>query len=100
MIGEKSDFHQDCHKDDRTSYVLVNGRPSRAVRLTSGLPRGLVRGLKLWLLFSEDLDEIIVAEGLEYHEYADDSQVYGHCLDDPTETNQRTHKFTACISLT
>jgi hypothetical protein len=83
---------------DRTCFVLINDRRSRTVNLVCGVPQGSVLGPKFWLLYIKDLDRLITDEGLHYHGYADDSQIYGHCNVLQAEITQLSYKFTSCIS--
>ena len=63
-----------------TQYVRFNGDVSSTSVVQRGVPQGSVFGLVLFLLYSAGVINLIEKHGFSVHEYADDQQVYGHCL--------------------
>ena len=47
--------------------------------IQSGVPQGSVLGPILFSLYVSDIAGIVAAHGLSRHQYADDTQIYGHC---------------------
>ena len=47
--------------------------------IQSGVPQGSVLGPILFSLYVSDIAGIVAAHGLSSHQYADDTQIYGHC---------------------
>ena len=59
--------------DDRKQLVLVNGKASNWHKVTSGIPQGSVLGPVLFVLYINDLPEIIKSKCFMF---ADDTKVY------------------------
>ena len=60
----------------RSQFVEINDIKSSVRDLTVGVPQGSVVGPTLYLLCTTPLAEIIRSHGLDYHLYADDTQLY------------------------
>jgi hypothetical protein len=61
---------------DRTCQVIINGKTSQDKDLKYGVPQGSVLGPILFSIYMSPLGEIIKRHGLNYHIYADDTQIY------------------------
>ena len=61
---------------DRHHVVSIRGEHSESCLLHYGVPKGSVLGSQLFTVYTSPLGRIIRAHGLEYHLFADDSQMY------------------------
>ena len=57
-------------------YVHVEGEKSSVRSLTSGVPQGSLLGPVLYVLYTKTVADTIKAHKVEYHFYADDTQLY------------------------
>ena len=77
-------------------YVRFRGRSSTPSTLLCGVPQGSVLGPILFLLYTADLIRLVELRGLHPHLFADDTQIYGSCR--PEETQTLMDRMSACIS--
>ena len=66
----------------RMQTVAVNGEMSETSSVTSGVPRGIVLGPILFLLYTADVARMVEIYGINFHLYADDSELYLHAKAD------------------
>ena len=59
-----------------TQFVMINKANSTVRDLLVGFPQGSVLGPVLYLLYTAPLAEVIRSYDLDYHLYADDTQLY------------------------
>ena len=61
---------------NRTQVVNISGHVSENVYITSGVPQGSVLGPTLFLLFINDIDDILFGTSVRMKLYADDVKLY------------------------
>ena len=61
---------------DRAQSVVISGSTSKPCHLKYGVPQGSVLGPKLYTMYTQALGDLIRQHGLDYHMYADDTQLY------------------------
>ena len=62
--------------ENRLQFVCINGSNSSSTDVTFGVPQGSILAPLLNLLYTSPLGDIIRQRGMEFHFYADDSQIY------------------------
>ena len=67
-------FHS--YLSGRSQFIGINDTKSSVRDLTVGVQQGSVLGPILYLLYTAPLAEIVRSHGLDYHFYADDTQLY------------------------
>jgi hypothetical protein len=60
----------------RTQSVMINGESSTPVVLKYGVPQGSVLGPLLYTIYTLPLGDLLREQGVAYHLYADDTQLY------------------------
>ena len=77
-----------------SQIVIFNQPRSQTVTLTCGVLRGFVLGPLLCVLYTMDVGSIIKRHDLEYHCYADDTQLHFSCK--PVDVDTLVSAFIAC----
>jgi hypothetical protein len=80
---------------DRAQMVLFKGKRSPVSSLEYGVPQGSVLGPLLYLLYTAEVIDLAQSMGVEVHAYADDIQLYIHCL--AGEQAAAMEKMSTCI---
>lgn len=63
--------------DDRCQRVVINGDTSSWEKVLSGVPQGSVLGPLLFLIFIDDIDEMVISKCLKF---ADDTKIYNQVV--------------------
>ena len=63
---------------DRVQSVMIDGAKSEAAPLVFGVPQGSVLGPVLFTLYSQPLSDVISTHNLQFHKYADDTEISSH----------------------
>ncbi len=70
---------------DRNYKISINNALSNNHKLKCGVPQGSVLGARFYTIYTHPLSYIINNHKLQYHSYADDTQIYLTC--DNTDTS-------------
>ena len=73
---------------DRSFNVRCSETKSDFVDSSVGIPQGYVFGPLLFSLYTRDLERIVMKYKMGFHQYADNTQIYGHCNNEGTEELQ------------
>ena len=76
-------------------YVRYNGSTSTVTVMQCGVPQGSVLDPLYFVLYTADVFQIAGGLGFFIHGYADDLQIYDHCL--ASDTPQLTNRLAHCI---
>lgn len=85
------------YMSERTQRISIGSKVSNPLPLDIGVPQGSVLGPKIYCIFSRPLTEICLHHGMQYHVYAEDTQVY--LIVEPTENWQDvSSRPTRCLN--
>jgi len=75
---------------------VYGGNTSRTVGILCSVPQGSVLGPRLFILYIGDLADEIDRHDVNFHTYADDSQLYVHC--NRCDTASTAARLELCIT--
>ena len=82
---------------DRHQLVCINNARSAEVRLDYGVPQGSVIGPSAFSIYTLPLGDIIHSHDLDYHCYADDTQIYISVDPDQCNIDAAINRLETCI---
>ena len=86
------------HMTGRSFRVCVGGTKSETMSLKFGVPQGSIIGPKAFTMYSQPVADIIRRHGVQYHIYADDTQLYvAFNPKTPGDAACATFKLSSCV---
>jgi len=82
---------------DRSQQIAYSGQLSVVQPVLFGVPQGSVLGPLLYLLHTAELTSVVARDGLNLHQYADDTQVYVSTSVRDAVAEAAVARLTACL---
>ena len=84
------------HLSGRIQVFTTSTSQSAPVPLVTGVPQGSVLGPTQFIAYTTDISDTFTGHNLLYHMFADDTQMYDHCL--ISNIPVLVNNLTACIN--
>ena len=98
-ISGKAQSWFKSYLEDRSQKVHLHGSSSTSSSLGFGVPRGSVLGPILFTIYTIPLGEICRRHGVQYHLYADDTQLYvSFKVGDAVDLLEAQRRIEMCIA--
>ena len=83
---------------DRSHVVYINSTSSGVFYLDCGVPQGSVLGPKIFITYTENIDDVFDTRNVQHHSFADDTQMYVASTRSQVHTVTSSSRLSVCIA--